>query len=65
MRRLKFNLFNIHSLGIEIALLYTFVLLPMSAYTCLASSLGDTSNRNVAEDAVAKAFGYIMNSGDL
>lgn len=52
MRRLKFNLFNIHSVGIDIALSCMFVLLPVYTYTCLASSLGDTSIINVADDAV-------------
>lgn len=42
-----------------------FVLLPAYTYTRLAWSIGDTSIRNVADDAVTKAFGYVMDSGDL
>lgn len=65
MRRLKFGLFNIHSLGTGIAVSYIFVLLPVYTYTCLASSLRDTNIRNIADDAVTKAFGYVMDSSDL
>lgn len=41
------------------------VLLPGHTYTHLASSLGDTGVINVADDAAAKAFDYVMHSANL